>query len=115
MDDLPESTDRTAPIRPFSRSRRMDNESASVDKRITECDSRFFIRLFAVSALLASAIETVGPPPLIKPNTKMNTRGKPKLKATEAGFLKMDFKLPFVIASMALSWLYFSAIQRRSE
>jgi hypothetical protein len=37
----------------------------------------------------------------MNPNTNMKTRGKPKLKATEEGLLKIAFRLPLVIASMA--------------
>ena len=42
----------------------------------------------------------------MKPKTKMNIKGNAKLKTTADGLLKMALKLPLVIASMALIWLY---------
>jgi hypothetical protein len=42
-------------------------------------------------------------PPLLKnPNTKINIKGKAMLNITADGLLKVDFKLAFVIASIAL-------------
>jgi hypothetical protein len=48
-------------------------------------------------------------PPLLptKPKTKIKIKGNTKLKTTADGLLKMDFKLPFVMANIALTWLYF--------
>ena len=63
------------------------------------------IMTLAVSCRLASAKKTDGPPPPIKPNTRMKTNGKPMLNATDDGFRMIALKLPFVIASMARSWL----------
>jgi hypothetical protein len=44
---------------------------------------------------------------LRNPNTKMKMMGKRKLKITAEGLLKIDFRLAFAMASMALHWLYF--------
>jgi hypothetical protein len=37
----------------------------------------------------------------------MKMMGKRKLKITAEGLLKIDFKLAFAMASIALHWLYF--------
>jgi hypothetical protein len=44
---------------------------------------------------------------LRNPNTRMKIMGKRKLKITAEGLLKIDFKLAFAMASIALHWLYF--------
>ena len=41
----------------------------------------------------------------------MNNIGKAKLKITADGLLKMALKLAFVIASIAVTWLYFFDIK----
>jgi hypothetical protein len=46
-------------------------------------------------------METEVPPPPIKPNTRINTNGKPRLNMTADGLLKIARKLPFEMASMA--------------
>jgi hypothetical protein len=81
----------------------MERGSVFFDSLITWRDNNSLITPTAVSALLASATLTEGPPPLINPKTRMKTRGKPKLKATEEGLLKIAFRLALVIASIALS------------
>lgn len=42
---------------------------------------------------------------LRKPKTRMKMIGKRKLKMTAEGLLKIDFKLAFAMANMALYWL----------
>jgi hypothetical protein len=46
----------------------------------------------------------------MKPNTKIKTNGKTILNSTAEGLLKIDLRLPFDIASIALNWLYFFCI-----
>jgi hypothetical protein len=43
------------------------------------------------------------PPLLIKPKTKIKIMGKAILKTTAEGLLNVDFKLAFVMASMAFN------------
>ena len=48
-------------------------------------------------------------PPLLpmKPKTRMKIKGNTKLKTTAEGLRKIARRLAFVIASMAVTWLYF--------
>jgi hypothetical protein len=64
------------------------------------------MRKLFVSAGFVSATLTVKPPPPIKPNTRIKINGNTKLKITAEGLLKIALKLPLVIASIALTWLY---------
>jgi hypothetical protein len=56
-----------------------------------------------VSARLVRATLTVKPPLPMKPNTRINIKGKIKLKITAEGLLKIALKLPLVIANIALT------------
>jgi hypothetical protein len=50
------------------------------------------------------------PPPPINPNTRINISGKAKPKITAEGLLKIARRLALVIASIAVTWLYFFKI-----
>jgi len=47
---------------------------------------------------------------LRNPKTRMKMMGNRKLKMTAEGLLKIDFKLAFAMASIALHWLYFPLV-----
>src|SRR3982751_7079437 len=65
----------------------------------------------SVSAFLLIATSRDMPPlSPINPNTSINTIGKPMLNITAEGLLKIECKLPLLIASIALNWLYFVCI-----
>lgn len=60
-----------------------------------------------MSEVLSTAMlkETLPLPP-INPKTRINIKGKARLKTTVDGLRKMAFKLALVIASIAVIWLY---------
>jgi hypothetical protein len=43
----------------------------------------------------------------MKPKTRIKINGKTKLNTIAEGLLDIDLKLAFVMAHIALSWLYF--------
>ena len=63
--------------------------------------------MLVVSLVGSKAIRTETLPLLpINPNTRIKMSGKTKLNITADGLLKTPVRLAFVIAIIALNWLY---------
>jgi hypothetical protein len=66
----------------------------------------FFISTLLVSDEFFKATLTVTPPPPIKPKTRIKIKGKANPNITAEGLLNIALRLAFVIASIAVVWLY---------
>jgi hypothetical protein len=62
--------------------------------------------MLLVSDKFFNATLTVTPPPPIKPKTRIKINGNAKPNITAEGLLNIALRLPFVIASIAVVWLY---------
>ena len=65
----------------------------------------FLYKSFVLAEAGSKVTLMTGVVELRNPNTRIKMMGKRKLKMTAEGLLKIDYKLAFAMASIALHWL----------